>query len=266
MSKALAWVVIIAVMAGAAYIGYRYVDERSTAAACAAPSSLDAIYTYLTNNIFWNDPDIKPHVRELVAIDAITFQGYNRETKQIACEGVFVFRSPRFSALQDSRLPFNFSRQPSADTQQYVFKIEKGEAPKDLASWLIATESPSRLIPSKLAAITDWTKVPGLPKAVGECGFTRIKRKDHRLHEGDTGASVPDSGSVVIYENGVEQVSYDEEQYIDDSDVGDQVMLCVYKIQTDCPRDTKPGTDYLAINLRTQTPWLLPNDEHSCLS
>jgi hypothetical protein len=264
MSKALAWVVVIVVMAGAAYIGYRYVDERSTVAACAAPATIDAIYAHIADTIFWNDPAQKPHIRELVAIDAITFQGYNRETKQIACDGTFIFHSPRFSALQEYRLPFKFSRQLSADAQQYVYKYEQAGVPEDLNAWLIATKSPSVLIPSKLAAINDWKKVPGPPKAVGECGFTKIKRKDHRLQ--DSGVSIPDSGSLVIYENGVEQVSYNEEQYVDESDVGDQVMLCVYKIEKGCPRGAKPGTEYLAVNLRTQTPWLLPDDEHSCLS
>ena len=73
----------------------------------------------------------------------------------------------------------------------------------------------------------------GLPKRVGQCVETRIKELGPRLE------GAPDSGSTVIYENGVFGVSYEVEAVLKSARVGDPVKLCLVSVPKKCP----PGDD-----------------------
>jgi hypothetical protein len=104
----------------------------------------------------------------------------------------------------------------------------------------------------------------GLPKKIGECSVTRIKEITTRLVNAVTGARIPGSGSAVWYRNGGYQVSYNEEDEIGRSRVGDRVRMCLVTIPTDCPRGDMRGFRYTTTNLRTGEEWTLPDSQHSC--
>jgi hypothetical protein len=75
---------------------------------------------------------------------------------------------------------------------------------------------------------------------------------------------VPESGSAIIYDNGVSQVSYDAIPGIDHSKAGDTVRLCLVSIPQHCPPGDERGKIYDATNLRTRETWNAPDSEHSC--
>jgi hypothetical protein len=102
--------------------------------------------------------------------------------------------------------------------------------------------------------------IPGVP---GTCAFTRIKAVTTRLSDG-AGHAVPDSGSAVVLDNGVDGVSYDTVPEVQRSRRGDRVMTCLVKLPTNCPRGDHRGKLYTTTNLRTQESWTLPDAEHYC--
>ena len=104
----------------------------------------------------------------------------------------------------------------------------------------------------------------GLPKKIGECSVTHIKEITTRLLNAVTGANIPGSGSAIWYRNGAYQVSYNEEDAISRSRVGDRVRMCLVTIPTDCPRGDMRGFRYTTTNLRTGEEWTLPDSQHSC--
>lgn len=96
------------------------------------------------------------------------------------------------------------------------------------------------------------------PTRPGHCVRTSIQAIGTRL-EGQA-----DSGSALVYANGIRGVSYDTLPGIVGSRVGDKVELCLVSIPKNCPPGDVRGKVYLAINLRTQVFWRLPDAEHSC--
>lgn len=103
-----------------------------------------------------------------------------------------------------------------------------------------------------------------VPTQPGTCTWTKIKRLEHRLGEGKDGPFVPDSGSAVVFENGGNQVSYEELDQIHRSRAGDPVMMCLVSIPHPCPRGDNRGRVYTTTNLRTQESWTIPDSEHRC--
>jgi hypothetical protein len=103
----------------------------------------------------------------------------------------------------------------------------------------------------------DPAHLTGMPKRLGECLLTSIKKVETRLIDGSTGESIPDSGSAVEFANGGYQVSYGRELGIERSKAGDPVMICLVSIPENCP------TGEAALNLRNRNHWLLPPDEHN---
>lgn len=98
----------------------------------------------------------------------------------------------------------------------------------------------------------------GLPKRVGQCVETRIKELGPRLE------GAPDSGSTVIYENGVFGVSYEVEAVLKSARVGDPVKLCLVSVPKGCPPGDDRGKEYKGTDLRTHRAWTLPDAEHMC--
>ena len=104
----------------------------------------------------------------------------------------------------------------------------------------------------------------GLPQKIGECSVTRIKEISTRLINSTSGARTPGSGSAISFSNGGYQVSYDEEEEISRSRVGDRVRMCLVTIPKGCRRGDTRGLRYTTTNLRTGEQWTLPDSPHSC--
>lgn len=103
---------------------------------------------------------------------------------------------------------------------------------------------------------------------LGTCYSTRIKVRGPRLATGDPWVfkdSNPDSsGSSVLFENGLAQVSYDAERAILHSRPSDRVRMCVASLPRHCPAGDHRGVVYRTRNLRTGETWRLPDSQHEC--
>jgi hypothetical protein len=104
----------------------------------------------------------------------------------------------------------------------------------------------------------------GLSQKIGDCSVTRIKEISTRLINDATGAMIPGSGSAVSFRNGGYQVSYEDEEEISRSRVGDRVRMCLVTIPEGCPLGDTRGFRYTTTNLRTGENWTLPDSPHSC--
>ena len=91
---------------------------------------------------------------------------------------------------------------------------------------------------------------PELQK-VGDCAITTIMRITARIE----GTSAHDTGSAIVYANGVSGVSYEYVPPLHASRVGDQVRLCLVSIFKSYPPGDDVGQEYQATNLRTGNHW-----------
>jgi hypothetical protein len=91
---------------------------------------------------------------------------------------------------------------------------------------------------------------PALQK-VGDCAITAITGIAARLE----GTSAHDTGSAIVYANGVSGVSYEYVPPIHASRIGDQVRLCLVSIFRNHPLGGDHGQEYQATNLRTGNHW-----------
>jgi hypothetical protein len=96
------------------------------------------------------------------------------------------------------------------------------------------------------------------PVNVGDCAQTTITLTGPRLE------GVPDSGSSVVYANGLSQVSYDVVAGITNSHVGDSVNLCLVSVPENCPPGDDRGRVFTATNARTGESWTAPDSQHMC--
>lgn len=96
------------------------------------------------------------------------------------------------------------------------------------------------------------------PANVGDCVQTTVTLVGPRLE------GVPNSGSGIVYANGMTQVEYDPIPGIDHSQVGDAVRLCLISIPKNCPPGDDRGRVYAGTNLRTNETWSVPDSEHMC--
>jgi hypothetical protein len=104
----------------------------------------------------------------------------------------------------------------------------------------------------------------GLPERPGACVWTKIRRVEHRLQEGEHGPFLKDSGSAVVFANGGYQVSYEELNEVHRSRAGDPVLMCLVSIPRRCPKGDNRGRVYTTTNLRTLESWTMPDAEHHC--
>ncbi|MEQ1817148.1 MAG: hypothetical protein ABL871_00955 [Terricaulis sp.] len=93
---------------------------------------------------------------------------------------------------------------------------------------------------------------------VGECVDTTITETGPRLE------GVPDSGSAVVYADGLSQVSYDVVEAISHSQAGDGIHLCLVSVPENCPPGDDRGRVYTATNARTGESWTAPDSQHMC--
>lgn len=100
--------------------------------------------------------------------------------------------------------------------------------------------------------------------SVGQCVTTSISHITTRIFSGKNGEEIPNSGSEVIYSNGIAGVSYDTVQEIENSKEGDSINLCLVSLPQGCPSGDDRGKVYKATNLRTNESWTLPDSQHGC--
>jgi hypothetical protein len=97
-----------------------------------------------------------------------------------------------------------------------------------------------------------------LPTNIGDCAETTVTLVGTRLE------GVADSGSGIVYANGLTQVDYAAVPGIDHSTIGDAVRVCLVSIPENCPPGDDRGRFYAATNLRTNETWTLPDSQHMC--
>lgn len=112
--------------------------------------------------------------------------------------------------------------------------------------------------------LTSSALADGLPKRVGQCRLTRVKNVETRLVDGVTNQPVLGSGSAIEFTNGGYQVSYQQDETVDNSRSGDLVRMCLIWIPKGCPRGDERGRIYRTTNLRTHGSWTLRDAEHMC--
>lgn len=103
------------------------------------------------------------------------------------------------------------------------------------------------------------------PTQVGQCSDTFIQQVGARLMDGQTGESIPGSGTSVNLTNGIYLVSYDEVPVLSqESQPGDKVKLCLLSIPQNCPPGDNRGRIYRLLNYRTGGSVELPDSQHFC--
>ncbi len=104
-----------------------------------------------------------------------------------------------------------------------------------------------------------------LPDRVGDCAVTHIAELSTRVGDGGPLADAdPEAGSSVTFTNDGAQVSYDHEEALASSQVGDQVVLCLMSIPRDCPEGDDRGRVYYGVDLVLKGTWMLPDSQHMC--
>jgi hypothetical protein len=98
-------------------------------------------------------------------------------------------------------------------------------------------------LPSSLASAAD------LPARVGECVETRISS----ITSDFPGA--PGGGSVIHYENGGQQLSFDKIPGLDTTAIGDPVRVCLVQMAEGCAPGDSRGRTYEGTNLRSGLTW-----------
>jgi hypothetical protein len=127
------------------------------------------------------------------------------------------------------------------------------------------------VLPMVLSAATVLGAAPGHAQYVppppvmklGQCVQTKISWLGSRLESQDE-QPVPGSGSAVQFANGLYQVSYQEEEPVNSSRMGDPVSICLVELPKHCPPGDDRGKTYKTTNLRTQKSWTLADSEHMC--
>jgi hypothetical protein len=99
-----------------------------------------------------------------------------------------------------------------------------------------------------------------IPTTVGQCAESTITLIGGRL-EGDT---TFETGTTVVFGNGLFQVSYDKVFEIIKSRVGDPARICLVELPQDCPPGDDRGRVYTSTNERTGWSWTLADSQHSC--
>jgi hypothetical protein len=100
--------------------------------------------------------------------------------------------------------------------------------------WLIALATASLMWPSV-------GNTEPLPTREGTCARTAIAAVEQRLRDGPNGPFRAGSGSAVRFTNGGYQVAYAEVPAVENSRIGDPVLVCLIRIPRGCPRGDARG-------------------------
>jgi len=93
---------------------------------------------------------------------------------------------------------------------------------------------------------------------VGQCANTTIKLIGGRLE------GAPDSGTTVVFTNGILLVSYDIVAPAKASRLGDRANVCLKSVPQNCPPGDDRGKVYTVTNLRTKQSFTMPDSQHLC--
>jgi hypothetical protein len=96
--------------------------------------------------------------------------------------------------------------------------------------------------------------------AIGRCYRSRIIRPTSRFG----GMPNKDDGTVVVFANGLQQVSYEFVPQASRSRPGDKVTSCVFALPANCAAGDTRGIYYRTHNWRTHGTWTLPDSQHEC--
>lgn len=121
---------------------------------------------------------------------------------------------------------------------------------------MAACERPQEPAHSNTASVPPQTSHRGAN--VGDCIDVTVGSVGSRLQ------GMPNSGSAILYTDGMSQVSYDAIPGIDHSKAGDSVHLCLVSVPQHCPPGDDRGKVYAATNARTGETWSAPDSEHAC--
>jgi uncharacterized protein len=106
-----------------------------------------------------------------------------------------------------------------------------------------------------------------LPKVLGHCTRTKIISITGRFGETLKWPHPKDeivSGTAVRYANGAYQVSYNYEEEVARSHVGDDVLLCLSTIPRHCPPGDDRGRLYSATTIEAHRSWIMSDSQHIC--
>ncbi len=110
-----------------------------------------------------------------------------------------------------------------------------------------------------LAASVESGAASELPAEIGACIESRIAA----ITSDFPGA--PGGGSVIHYENGAQQLSFNKIDGLDERQVGDSVRICLVDQAKGCPPGDDRGRTYEGTNLRTGLIWRAPDTlVHNC--
>lgn len=235
-------------------------------APCSDSAARSALYSLLGQENLSGDPRDQGAISTLARFDAIAASKYNQQSRHLECRGVVTFRAPAYKNFPPTSGPFSFSRDPAPEGTRFTYKLDPlptGTAAKAVV-WADLLKPP--VLPDDYDPIAAWRAVNSAPVLPGECTLTKVKQKGTRLQEQtpDGYIDVPGSGSAVVFENGIGQVSYDTVAAVESSRTGDPVKLCLIQVPTACPRGDDRGKVYSALDLRTGRQWFLADSEHSC--
>lgn len=111
-----------------------------------------------------------------------------------------------------------------------------------------------------ILSVTLPARAGDLPTTVGACSESTITFRGGRLEGDDDFAT----GTAVQFENGGVQISYEREEAVVNSRVGDPVRICLVSIPENCPPGDDRGRIYATTNLRTGASWEMPDSSHMC--
>ena len=103
-----------------------------------------------------------------------------------------------------------------------------------------------------------------MPNKLADCALTHITSLTTRFGEEELANASADTGSLVEFANGGVQVSYDHEEGLAASRVGDAVAICLVSIPRDCPAGDDRGRVYYGIDLVLKGSWALADSQHMC--
>ncbi len=101
------------------------------------------------------------------------------------------------------------------------------------------------------------------PEIPFQCSDTRIATIGTRLTEGD-GTPVPDSGSVIVLNNGIQLVDYVTPETVAREKPGDRVQVCLVWVPTDCPPGDDRGKTYRVYDYKQRRSYVMIDSGHMC--